>query len=529
MLVNFHVNSTFAKEEPPVEYRYKRFFVHYVDKRSVKEKILNSIGLTSEDLGRSFTLIAGVSHYPNMPRGERELKPAAEDIRKLEDYLKVVELFDEIVVLKNNDVTLDNLSFFLQYYFPERLKFFPKSRFLFLYSGHGMNEGKKGYLLKNTARSLSDKKNSISLRVVRDLFNEDVEKGYHVLAMINACYSGAFIKQTFGGKHYIPQHIPQHKGAHAITAGGTHELTWHDPEIGSGSVFFEKFFAGLDGQADTIPKKEYGISGDGLITVDELFAYIKREVQISTEQKQNPLSGDISPNGSKGGFFFLNRLRQVTEGNMKEWNSHKVISSGETVIDRGALQIDEDGVLDGVDKKDNELITNKLTVKLRSDPIESLSTDDVRNMIKERNFFDSYRNKQGKGLKHQYEVIDKEGEKLVIDQTTGLIWQQLGSSCEMRYSKAAKYIKRLNTNRFADYDDWRLPTLEEAMSLIDTEKKNGDLYISKVFNQSQRLIWTTDKKSSSIAWVVDFSKGYCNYYDIEHFNSVFVRAVRLND
>jgi hypothetical protein len=205
IIVILYINFASAKEKPSVEDKYKRFFVHYVDKRSAKEKILNSIGLTSEDVGRSFALIAGVSHYPNMPFGKRDLKPAAEDIRKLENYLKSVEFFDEIVILKNDDVDYVNLSFFLKDYFPERLKNFPKSRFLFAYSGHGMNEGKRGYLLKSTARTLSDKRYSIPLKVVRNLFDEDVDNGHHVLALINACYSGAFIKRSFGGKHYIPK------------------------------------------------------------------------------------------------------------------------------------------------------------------------------------------------------------------------------------------------------------------------------------------------------------------------------------
>ena len=48
--------------------------------------------------------------------------------------------------------------------------------------------------------------------------------------------------------------------------------------------------------------------------------------------------------------------------------------------------------------KEKEL---KPKVQLRSKPIENLSDDDVRKMLKERDFFDSSRNKQGKGLNHQ--------------------------------------------------------------------------------------------------------------------------------
>ena len=103
-----------AQKEPPVPEKYQRYFAHYVDKRSFWEKALNIVGLTGQDVGRSFALIAGVSKYPNMPLLDKELRPAAEDMRKLEEYLKEYEFFDEIVVLKDPNMNYENLTFFLK-------------------------------------------------------------------------------------------------------------------------------------------------------------------------------------------------------------------------------------------------------------------------------------------------------------------------------------------------------------------------------------------------------------------------------
>ena len=130
-LFSLFVNTVSAQSRPQVSKDYQKFFIHYVDDRSISEKALNLVNLTCKTVGRSFALIAGVSRYPNMPLIDRELKPAAEDIKNLQEYLKTYEFFDEIVVLKDGDVTLENLQFFLQTYFSERLKKFPKSRFLF--------------------------------------------------------------------------------------------------------------------------------------------------------------------------------------------------------------------------------------------------------------------------------------------------------------------------------------------------------------------------------------------------------------
>ena len=297
----------------PVEAKYKKYFFHFQDNRSISEKALNLVGLTGQDVGRSVALIAGVYHYPNLT--DNLLVPAAVDIGKMKSYLKDYEFFDEIIVLENEAVTLENLQYFFQDYIPRRVAA-PKSRFLFAYSGHGMESGGKGYLLTSQARNLQDRGRSINLATVKVFVDEVVRDAHHTLVLLNACYGGVFLRRAFGGNSWIPRH----PGAHAITAGAARELTWASGGLGKGSDFFEKLFAGLDGRADTQPIARAGRpAGDGLITAAELFAYIKTEIQLLSDQRQNPQMGDISEDQSLGGFFFLNRRRQVEGGVVPEW------------------------------------------------------------------------------------------------------------------------------------------------------------------------------------------------------------------
>src|SRR5262245_55293721 len=141
--------------------RYQPFFARYADSRSLPERMLNAAGMTINDYGRGFALVAGISTYPGITGADGDLPAAGEDVRKLVNYLTTHEKFDEIVVLKGEDVTEANLSFFLQRYFPRRLRDFPKSRFLFAYSGHGIVVDNKSYILTSDARHLSDSFNSI--------------------------------------------------------------------------------------------------------------------------------------------------------------------------------------------------------------------------------------------------------------------------------------------------------------------------------------------------------------------------------
>ena len=133
----------------------------------------------------------------------------------------------------------------------------------------------------------------------------------------------------------------------------------------------------------------------------------------------------------------------------------------------------------------------------------------------------SWSNPQGKGLTNDF--IALHGGQVILDRATGLLWQQSDSSEYMTLADAQKYVDDLNRQKFAGYSDWRLPTLEEAMSLMEPAK-NRDLYIDAKFDAKQRWIWTSDIYSAGRTWDVDFDDGFCGLYAIGLDYSV--RAVR---
>lgn len=104
------------------------------------------------------------------------------------------------------------------------------------------------------------------------------------------------------------------------------------------------------------------------------------------------------------------------------------------------------------------------------------------------------------------------------------MWQQSGSD-NMIFEDVKKYINEINEKRFADFNDWRLPTLEEGLSLMEPKQKNS-FYIDPIFDNKQRFIWTADKLKVAVAqWVVGFYGGYCFYFGTLDSYS-YVRAVR---
>jgi len=174
-----------------------------------------------------------------------------------------------------------------------------------------------------------------------------------------------------------------------------------------------------------------------------------------------------------------------------------------------------------------ELMRLKFTpiIKLRSKH-QRLSTEQVTRMLNQHDFFDSIYNKKGKGIQHLYLELGDES-RVVFDLATGLMWQQGGSSEPMKFEEVQNWIADLNRKRYAGYNDWRLPTLEEAMSLMEPKKLNKDLYIDQVFGSQQRWIWTSDPYSGAAGaqWVVLFLGGACDYSSLPI--NYYVRAVRF--
>jgi len=150
-------------------------------------------------------------------------------------------------------------------------------------------------------------------------------------------------------------------------------------------------------------------------------------------------------------------------------------------------------------------------IQLRSQPVIDLSKDDVNKMIKEKDFFHQAWNTFGRGLQHHYEVIESNKIKMVIAHTTNLMWQQCPTSIEsVKFDKIDSHIQKQNLTKRGGYDGWRLPTLEEAMSLMEeTRSTEYKFYIDPIFKvrDNQISVWTLDKMSFNEIWIAHFTYG----------------------
>lgn len=118
-----------------------------------------------------------------------------------------------------------------------------------------------------------------------------------------------------------------------------------------------------------------------------------------------------------------------------------------------------------------------------------------------------------------------QGELVVVDRETGLMWQRGVSSDRMVWHDGFAYIEKLNRENFAGYRDWRFPTKEEMASLLlPEEDRHTGTYTSPLFG-SQRCFWTATQAGHHKACYVDFYYGGVYVFD-ENYANHFMRAVR---
>ena len=192
----------------------------------------------------------------------------------------------------------------------------------------------------------------------------------------------------------------------------------------------------------------------------------------------------------------------------------------------GSLLIELNDYLKNVEDKENTEPTDSLLfehINLRATP-EILEIQAVKEMIQKRGIYNKLFNDAGEGIIHLYRSFRLAGAKIVMDYSTGLMWQHSGSTVVCTLKAAKIYVDRLNKDRFAGFDNWRLPTCDELACLTENHQNEFDLYIDSSFDFNQWHIWTSDLMSTSPrAWVVYFNDATVR---TSINKKSFVRAVR---
>ena len=141
---------------------------------------------------------------------------------------------------------------------------------------------------------------------------------------------------------------------------------------------------------------------------------------------------------------------------------------------------------------------------------KDLSPVDVRTMLRAHGFFATCWNYNADfcnpdGDFENAFVDNRDGT--VTDQATGLMWQKGGFPDGMTWLEAKAFVEQLNKEGWAGHADWRLPTIEELASLVETCWTSCELFIDPVFEGSPKNCWSLDTQGIHAAWKANFKLG----------------------
>lgn len=204
---------------------------------------------------------------------------------------------------------------------------------------------------------------------------------------------------------------------------------------------------------------------------------------------------------SQGGSSIFEKSYAIDEP-IKQWLIDNVLDGGDSqlIVPRVEVVLIED-MGTPLPSAAEKPFTGERTV-LPSVP-DLINDDEIADVLKKWNFFDSAHNVSGT---FENSFISSGNPEVIIDQRTSLMWQRDGLDIHS-IRTIQRNIEELNKNNFAGFSDWRLPTMEEAMSLMEPEKNFKDVFLNPCFSKEQPFIFVAAQRKPGGYWFVDYKQG----------------------
>ncbi len=188
---------------------------------------------------------------------------------------------------------------------------------------------------------------------------------------------------------------------------------------------------------------------------------------------------------------------------IKEWLIENVLDGGDS--DLIVPRIEPEERVEDMGPPLPQLDVNRFSGESINLPAEPaiINDDDIEGCIKKWDFFDAELNPTGR---FDNVLVDGGHPETVIDLKTSLMWQRGGLDIASIRTMQLN-IAELNRQGFAGFDDWRQPTMEEALSLMEPERNGKGIYLHAAFSREQPFIFVAAKRKPGGYWFVDYKQG----------------------
>lgn len=188
---------------------------------------------------------------------------------------------------------------------------------------------------------------------------------------------------------------------------------------------------------------------------------------------------------------------------LKKWLKENVVDYDNfSLVTPFANVAKKESRVTGLPDKDTPVPATLQKTILNSTPVQ-LKDEEITPIIKKGNFFDSRYNPNGN---FDNFLVDNNDDLTITDKATNLMWQRDGYDLTS-IRKMITHVKKANDSRFAGCKSWRLPTMEEALSLMEPKLNQKGIHLHQCFSAEQPFIFLAEKRDPGGYWSCDFKQG----------------------
>jgi Caspase domain len=243
--------------------------------------------------GRKYALVIGLSKFRNHAGGLNDLKFADADARAVYQFLQLPAggrfAPGDMLLLLNEQATSAAIRQALTSFVS---KPGPDDLLLIFMAGHGAPDPyapQNLYFLAHDTDVENMAQTALPMKDFQKLLDEHV-RARRLVLLVDTCHSGGLTGAQGEAARgiannlinlYVEKLLYQEEGKAVITSSDVNEVSQESPRWGNGHGVFTYFLLeGLQGKAD--------LDGDQLVTVGELFRYVRQRVRLDTQFRQNP-------------------------------------------------------------------------------------------------------------------------------------------------------------------------------------------------------------------------------------------------
>lgn len=237
-----------------------------------------------------YALIIGISRYRNNGKGIQNLEYADVDARTLYDFLQQPSAGgfarENMLLLSNEEATLVGIRNALTTFVARASE---NDLLLIFFAGHGASDPfapQNLYVIAHDTSVDAMAQTALSMPDLRRYVEQNV-KSRRMILLLDACHSAGLSTEVTRNlannltNLYLENLLYREQGRAIITSSDVNETSRESQKWGKGhGVFTYYLLEGLRGNADT--------NLDHVVSVGEVFRYVRQKVRLDTEFKQNP-------------------------------------------------------------------------------------------------------------------------------------------------------------------------------------------------------------------------------------------------